>query len=99
MKWNVFFLENEKPISAHFQPSEVRIFDMRNIWIKYQAIMIVQNVLKKLSPKSVIRGRFNSNKEMRVAIIGNPISTARVFDKGIALGISVFCIILKCLVI
>jgi hypothetical protein len=55
--------------------------------------MISQKVLKKSRPRFVMSGRFKSNKEISVAIIGKPISTERVFDKGIALEFSVFCII------
>lgn len=61
--------------------------------------MIVQNVLMKSSPRFVTSGRFNNNKEISVAIIGKPKSTASVFGKGIAFESSVFCIILKCLVV
>ena len=82
-------------MSVQFQPSELRIFEMMYIWVNYQPIMIVQNVLKKSSPKFVISERFNSNKEMRVAIIGNPMSTGSTFDSGITLETSAFCIILN----
>jgi hypothetical protein len=59
--------------------------------------MTIQNVLKKSSPRFVMRGRFNSNKEISVAIIGKPIRTASVFDQGIAVEFSVFCFIRECL--
>ena len=55
--------------------------------------MIIQKVLKKSSPRFVMSGRFISSKEISVAIIGNPISKDKVFDNGIDVAFSVFCII------
>ena len=91
MKKNVSFFENENPISAHSQPDEWRIFETIYICNKYQPVIIIQKVLKKSRPRFVMSERFNSNKEISVAIIGNPISTARVFDNGIEGEYFVFC--------
>lgn len=52
--------------------------------------MIIQKVLKKSNPWLVMSERFSNNNERSVATIGKPMSTNSIFDKGRALGVSIF---------
>ena len=58
----------------------------------YQIDIIIQKVLKKSNPKSVITDLFNNNREIKVDIIGKAINTTSVCNKGMLFFDILFCI-------